>query len=172
MLAELGAGLAVLAATWAGQTLAWALARRVRLLESLEHGLLLLEGEIGSGRTPLPEACRQVAALVGAPWDHFWLRVAQEVEPPACRPPDQAWRLGVEELGRRMGLTPEDRAALTRLGDRLGSWDGAEQARLLERTRHQLGVHRAKAQERWEREARLWRFAGFSAGALVVLILY
>src|SRR5690606_36681687 len=98
------------------------------------------------GLTPLPEACRQVAALVGAPWDHFRLRVAQEVEPPACRPTDQAWRLGVEELGRRMGLTPEDRAALTRLGDRLGSWDGAEQARLLEPTRYQLGVHLVTAQ--------------------------
>ncbi|HEY8531955.1 MAG TPA: stage III sporulation protein AB [Limnochorda sp.] len=171
-MAELGAGLSVLAATLAGQTLAWALARRVRLLEVMEHSLVLLEGEIAYGRTPLPEACRLVAARVGPPWDRFWLRVAQEVEPPACLPPTQAWRLGVEELGRRTGLTPEDRAALIRLGDRLGSSDVREQAQLLELTRRQLARHREAAERRWEREARLWRFAGFSAGALVVLILY
>ncbi|BAS28436.1 stage III sporulation protein AB [Limnochorda pilosa] len=171
-MAEFGAGLAVLASTLAGQTLSWALSRRVRLLEAMEHGLALLEGEISYGQTPLPEACRRVAAQVGAPWDRFWVRVAAELGPPACRLPREAWLLGVDDLDRRAGLTPEDRVAIARLGDRLGVSDSRDQVRLLELTRRRLADHRRAAERRWEREARLWPFAGFSAGALVVLILY
>ena len=70
-----------------------------------------------------------------------------------------------------LGLTGPALLALEELGDVLGRYDGEEQRAALARTRAELGRALEQAREESERQGRMYRALGLTAGAMLAILL-
>ena len=81
----------------------------------------------------------------------------------------QLWREAVADTP--LDLTGGERLALEELGDVLGRYDGEEQRSALARTRAELSRALEQAREETEKQGRMYRALGLTAGALLAILL-
>lgn len=173
MTAGAGAALGVVVA------LRWS--ERPRRLSGLRSALALLETEMAVGRTPLPQAAERVAALASeGKAAEFFGRLAGHLQ--AGMPAEQAWGEAAAHLAEadpvarllapRVEREAEaDLEAFIFLGHVIGTSDLADQLKHLGLARERLAGRERQAAEEAARLAPLCRYAGLSAGLLLVLLL-
>jgi len=161
----LGAILLFLGATGAGLEGTRRLTARMRTLEDLLHALALMEGELGSRLTPMPELLTLLAKETSPTVRGFFARCGALL---GSKPFGTVW----EESISTLHIKNEERRALAALGPILGRYDGESQRQALRRCREELEVCLDQAKGDRERLGRLYTTLGVSAGALLVILLF
>ncbi|MCL5676368.1 MAG: stage III sporulation protein AB [Firmicutes bacterium] len=167
----LGSALVLLSSGYLGLQMASAYRRRPRELAALRSGLQLLETEIVYGATPLPAALRQVAAGLDGTAGELFQKAGQTLSRGRGITGGEGWSRALGEVYPYSALTPEDLGALRLLGVSLGASDRADQVKHLALCRERLAHLEEQAKDRDRRYSRVWSYAGFLTGLLVVLVL-
>ena len=168
MLRLLGAALLVAGCGGLGFSAAGRLARRVGVLRALLGALEGMERELSFRLTPMPELLER-AAESPPPAGELFARCRARLDELGERPLSQLWRESVEDTP--LGLTGPALLALEELGDVLGRYDGEEQRAALARTRAELGRALEQAREESEKQGRMYRALGLTAGAMLAILL-
>lgn len=171
MFKVLGAILVISACTLLGFEVANKYKLRPLQLRALRSMLNLLEAEIVYASTPLPLALEKVARHASAPLNSLFLKAREELLAGDGLTAGEAWLKAVDSMQGTMHLDEEDLNILREFGAGLGGSDKEEQIKNLQLTKELLKQQEWKADERRNKNERMWRTMGFLTGMAIVLIL-
>ncbi|MGE5551827.1 MAG: hypothetical protein ACM3ZC_15045 [Bacteroidota bacterium] len=139
-----------------------------RLVTALQH----LESDISFAALPLLAALRRVAATLGGVEGAFFTAAAEEIGACDGRPLASAWLAALNRYKLEMLLAPDEVDALAQLGTVLGGSDREDQLKHLALAKTTLARHHAEAEAGAVKAKRVWRYLGFTFGAMIVILLY
>lgn len=151
----------------------WYRMRYVGRLENLREcsrAVSILRGEIAYGRTPLPEACREVEIRVCGICRTFFRRVGERLEKDAAST-GEIWQTTAQELFSPMQMQPQEREEWIRLGSTLGYLDAAMQLRTLDLYLQRLQTSIDQAEKDRPGRTRMYPLLGTFGGVLICLVL-
>ena len=172
MLRIVGALLVMAGSGGFGLLFANGLADRAATLRRLVTALQHLESDINFATLPLLMALRRVAATVGGVEGAFFAAAAEEIGASEGRPLAAAWLTALNRHKLDMLLAPGEVDALAQLGTVLGGSDREDQLKHLALAKATLTQYHTEAEARAEKTKRVWRYLGFTLGALIVVLLY
>lgn len=167
----IGAMLLVGSSTIIGFMMAERLNERSRLLRSLIRLLNILKTEIGFHTGLLAEVFQRAAQVIHEPKMTGPLeKIAQNIGFGSDFAIEQLWDdfINNPEMG---ALLKEDIAVLKELGVYFGSTDRKDQIEKIETARQRLEINLEEADLVRMKQARLYRYFGFAAGAAIVCLL-
>ncbi len=172
MLRFLGALLVVAGAGGFGYLIAGSIDEHAATLRRLIAALQHLESDITFASVPLLTALRNAARAGGGTVGAFLAAVADQTARNDGQPLARTWHevLGVHKAD--LLLTPAEVEVLERLGMVLGGSDREDQQKHLAMAQATLGQCSAEADGTARRTKRVWRYLGFTLGALAVVVLY
>ncbi|MGE5652834.1 MAG: stage III sporulation protein SpoIIIAB [Bacillota bacterium] len=144
---------------------------RPRQLGQLRAALQLLETEISYAATPLPKAMRRVAASQSGPVELLFSQTASVLDARVGYSAREAWSMALQEFFQHSSLLVRDREILEQFGQNLGSSDRSDQLKHLRLVMVRLEQEEQQGQLDEQRNVRLWRYAGFLVGLMVVIVL-
>lgn len=169
MLRLAGALLLAVGAAWPGFSAAGRLSRRVTLLETLLAAVERMEREIAFSLTPLPRLFSDLAEECPPPAGAFFACCRDGLEELRTCPLARLWLRALEETLPE--LEGRGRAALAELGSSLGRYDGDSQRRALARAEEELLRALEEARGERDKQGRVYRVLGVTAGAFLVILL-
>ncbi len=143
---------------------------RLTNLRECQRALTILRGEIQYGRTPLPEACREVERRIRGAGQLFFRQVAGKL----CEgkaPVEQIWQESAEEIFSSMQMKTQEREEWIRLGSTLGYLDVEMQLRSLDLYLQHLQTSIDQASAECRSRTRLYPLLGTFCGVLICLVL-
>jgi len=163
-------GVCILAgcAAWTGFRAARELRRREKTLGELEQGLELLSRELGLSAAPMDELLAKLAKKTAGAARQLFQGAGEALQKLDVQSFSQGWGVVV---GNLPGLEQDAREALTRLGQVLGSYGGAEQREAIDAARRELGQLRERARAEWRRMGKVYQALGLSGGAFFLILL-
>ena len=168
MLRLLGAALLAGGCGGLGFAAARGLARRAENLRVLLAALEGMERELSFRLAPMPELLER-AAESPPPVGELFARCRAGLDELGERPLSRLWREAV--AAPPLGLDGPARLALEELGDVLGRYGGEDQRAALDRVRGELARALERAVEETERQGRVYRALGLTAGAVLAILL-
>ncbi len=165
----LGAALILAACLGAGAVYALAKRQRMETLQGLWGALGLMEGELETRLSPLPELVRLAAAEAQGQAGAFLDSLSGRLDRLGEAEFAQLWREAAEE--QLSALNPEEREEICRLGLVLGRYELEKQLAALGACRAILRTGLDEAVLRYPGEKRLGLGLGAAAGALLVIAL-
>ena len=168
MLRLAGAALLVAGCGGLGFSAAPELARRAEVLRLLLGALEGMERELAFRLAPMPELLAR-AAETPPPVGELFRRCLAGLPELGEQPLSQLWRRAVAETP--LSLEGPALLALEELGDVLGRYGGEEQRAALARAREELGRALELARLAAERQGRMYRALGLTAGAFLAILL-
>jgi stage III sporulation protein AB len=166
----IAAGLILFSTGAMGLTLAGSFSQRVKNLRDLIAFVQVLESEIQFARTTLPSVIHAQTMQYSGDIGSFLHILSTRLQAGTGERFGAIWEEALGSLAAN-GLPKSILEDLHHLGDVLGTSDVVEQAKHLKILLHRLEQALQVAQEELEKQARLWRYLGFSAGLLIVLLL-
>jgi stage III sporulation protein AB len=143
---------------------------RVVQLTNLRLSLNFLEKEISCTRTPLTRALLKTAAFADWPVNCLYRQAAGKLNQKHMTA-HEAWNYGIDSLSLHSDLKNGDLELLRSAGPQLGMSDITEQRKFLDLLQEELAIQIEKARGEAESARRIWTYAGFIAGAMVVLLI-
>ncbi|MFC5701063.1 stage III sporulation protein SpoIIIAB [Cohnella faecalis] len=171
MIKLIGAALVLFAGTMIGYLQAARFAARPRQIRQLTHALQRLETEIGYGQTPLPEALKRMAHLLGPPLTGIFDRIADELAGGAGNTVRESWEAAINAGWSSTAMKSAERDALLRLGATLGASGREDQLKHVRLAMLQLQTEETTAREEQQRYEKLSRSLGMLGAALVVILM-
>lgn len=168
MLHGLGAALAALGCTALGLQMAGRLRARVRALEEVGQGLLLLEQELELNQTPLPQLMAGLEVRTSGSARALYGACRQVLDRLEQTPFSEGWRQVLEQLPV---LGEEGRRVLAPLGDTLGRYESPAQVRAVAAARARLAELEQHCRQEAGRLGRVYSMMGLSGGAFLVILL-
>ncbi len=168
MVRGLGAALLAAGCAWVGFRAAAGLLGRVRALEDMAAGLLLLEQELELDSPPLPLLLERLSERVRGPAAALFAQCRAGLDRLDEEEFSAQWRRFVLE---RRELGEEGQRCLLPLGDTLGRCGGAAQQRAVEAAIRRLDGAIAGAREEARQQRTLYQALGLSGGAFLVILL-
>lgn len=141
-------------------------------LRALQTALALLATEITYTATPLPEALAAVGRHVSPAVGRFAVHVAEQLRTDPRPAAADAWRRAVSAQKGRWALTAEDEAVLLDLAPAIGRSFADDQEKHLRLALTRLARRQEEAEAAAKDLVRLWRYGGWCAAALLILLLY
>ncbi len=147
--------------------------RRCNNLKMLQKAMMILEGEISYGRTPLPDAFYEMSRRTEQSVSQFFLAISQRMEKKG-KNMDEIWSEALGEVfgsSNRTELSEEDWHDLEELGNTLGYLDCQMQLQSLAlyRKRLEQSIQMCEAQK--EKRTRLYPALGTIGGMMLCLLL-
>jgi len=148
------------------------LKKHCSFLQDLLLAVELLETEIQFRQNPLPVAFEEVEKAL-KPQDVSLLfgKAAAYLKNNPEQLPAVGWAYGVEEIAGIVPLNSLLKECLISFGQGLGMSDRSSQVRLFEVLKTQIREALEQAQNKRQKEERMWQYLGFAAGAGLVLLL-
>lgn len=143
---------------------------RLANLRECQRALSVLRGEIQYGRTPLPEACREVEARIHGVCRQFFRNTADKLEQGAGSV-EEVWRENTALLFSSMQMGTKDREEWMRVGSTLGYLDVEMQLRTMDLYLQRLQTSIEQADRECRNRIRLYPLLGTFGGALICLVL-
>lgn len=154
-----------------GLVIARNLSLRPLELRQVQNGLKMLETEILYGLTPLPEALLRVSAQINYPIDKLFFQSSESLKNGEGLTASEAWEISLEELEKESSLLKEDIDILISFGKGLGGSDRDEQTKHLKLVQDHLKNAEFKAEKLKEANQKIYKYLGFSFGAIIALVL-
>jgi len=146
------------------------LRRRVQVLEAMLTALELMEGEIVTLLTPLPDVIARLAAMEQLAVQPLFQRMEALLPDLGEVPFSVLWERAIAESG--LPFSADERRCLLQLGESLGRFDAEVQATALSRCMQMLERFREEARSRAEVDGRLYRGLGLSGGLLLAILFF
>ena len=172
MLRLLGALFVLAGAGGLGHLMACGLEEHAAVLRRFVAALQHLESDIVFASLPLPLALRRAAQTMSGGVGAFLEEVSTTLVQSDGKPLAATWKAVLGRHAPELLLETAEIEVLEGLGAALGGSDREDQAKHLALARTTLQGYSAEAQTRAEKGKRIWRYLGFSAGALAVILLY
>jgi stage III sporulation protein AB len=144
--------------------------RRVAQLNHLRLSLNFLAKEITCTNTPLTRALANTALFTEGPVGSLFRETADQLSQRDMTA-REAWNVGIKQLLHCSDLKKNDCDLLKSAGFQLGMSDTLEQGKFLNLLQEQIAVQIEKARLEAHTARRIWTYAGFLAGAMIVLLL-
>lgn len=144
--------------------------RRVVQLVNLRLSLNFMEKEITCTHTPLTRALLKTAAFTEWPVNCLYKEAAGKLNKKNMTA-GEAWSHGINRLALISDLNNLDLDLLKSAGPQLGMSDTMEQRKFLNLMQEEIAFQIEKARREAESAKRIWTYAGFIAGAMIVLLL-
>lgn len=145
-------------------------ARRVNQLISLRLSLNFLDKEITCTHTTLPHALARTAGFTEWPVSCLYRETTANLNRKNMTAAE-AWACGTDKLMKSSDLNDSDVELLQSAGPQLGMSDTMEQHKFLTLIQEEIAVQIEKARQEADTARRIWTYAGFIAGAMIVLLL-
>ncbi|SMB94797.1 stage III sporulation protein AB [Desulfonispora thiosulfatigenes DSM 11270] len=140
-------------------------------LRQVQNGLKMLETEILYGLTPLPEALSRVSNQISFPINKLFSQSSNYLKNGEGLTAGEAWEISLNELEQESSLLAEDIEILISFGKGLGGSDRDEQTKHLKLVQDHLKNAEFKAEKIKETNQKVYKYLGFSFGAVIALIL-
>jgi stage III sporulation protein AB len=143
---------------------------RYRNLQELLKAMTVLEGEIGTMRTPLPDALFQVSERTGGITAAFFQGVANSL---ADGQGEFAgiWKCKLGDTVSAAQLREQDKNALEELGNMLGYLDVEMQMQSIRLCKRRLETGIKELENEKEKQSKLYPVLGTMAGVLLCILI-
>lgn len=165
-----GAILIILGAGTGGVLMARALRERVINLQQFVRGFQMLKVEIGYGLCPLETAFRRIASTLGQGVGDFFEAVSKNIQ--ECGNVQEAWSETILKFKDELALSESDWVAVESISPFLGVTDLEHQIKVFHEAAERLKVQEDEAEHKAVTNERVFRYAGFALGVMLVLVLY
>lgn len=159
-----------------GSSIGWIMANmyssRVKELKELQLALSILETEISYGRTILPEALKQTAAILSQSLADLFYKTGEELKDSKKQSFDEIWLNRIEKYKSKSYLLKEDLEILKNWGHQLGCSDLENQINVNQLAIKRLEQHEKIASEIARKKVKVLRYAGVLISLMLIIIFY
>lgn len=145
--------------------------RRVKQLNELERAINQLESEIEYTHTPLPEALYSVAQKSGAPISKLLNKASDLLYSNKVETVYEAFNICIKDENINLDLKPQDINLVLDLSKSLGESDIEGHKRIFSLTISNLKKNIKIAETEMNSNVKMYRYLGFSIGAMLVIVL-
>lgn len=167
----LGSCLVVLGTTLWGYRYSEGLEKHVQQLKELELLVLNLQSEVMYLYSPLPTAFENIAIKTKNEIGEIFQRIANILKLNKVDTVYEAFNEVIEENRDELYLCQEDYDILLSLSKNLGDLDRDSQSNIFELSNNTLKKHIKDAEEKSEKNKKLYKYLGFSFGAIIVIMM-
>jgi stage III sporulation protein AB len=171
MLKVIGSILILLGTTLAGFICGERLKKRVQQLNEIERSVIQLQSEITYVYTPLPEAFIKVAEKSKQPINHIFKNVSQDLIGNRVENVYEAFNGALYKNKDKLYLNNEDIEIILDLTKSLGESDIDGQNNIFSLTLSNLKKQIKIAEMLKNKNLKMYRYLGFTIGAMMVIIL-
>lgn len=161
----------VVACAYTGFFIGVIMQRRKNILLQLEGCAMQLRALVRHQRTPLPEALEKIGNGKNGPVGDMFRCMSRQMLEYGGTPTEQIWQANVEDYLHNSALEKEDRLALIRLGESIGSVDSRLQEEILEVYINQVGKTIGELSEEIKKKTGFYRMMGLLTGVFVSIVL-
>ena len=147
------------------------LRRRVAAADDMLLALSLMQSEIASRRTPLPEIIADLADNPNATLRVVFSGLTRRLREQNGLSLSYLWRANLRACRAEVGLGEIECAILCDAANYLGRYDAAEQRAGLQQVSRRLTAARKAAADELGSKGGLYRTCGIAAGILIILVL-
>lgn len=167
----IGAILVVSATTLVGFAFAAKEKYRLRELEEIERGILLMKNQISYLGTPLAALLEQISWKTEGVAGQAFQDIAVKMEERQGDSAEEIWESTWLEVGKRSYLTAVDLEELTAFGRTLGFLEKEQQEGSIDMLMHYLQEKQERIKKRLDKNGRLYYSMGVLSGLLLVITL-
>lgn len=167
----LGCLMILCASTGIGFTYGEGLKRRVKELNEVQRCVHQLQNEIIYTHTPLPEAIMNVSIKSITPIKEVFKEISDLLEANEVDNVYEAFSNILKNKKDKMNLKKEDINTLLDLSKTLGESDIDGQKRMFSLTLENIKKQIKSSEESMNKNIKMYRYLGFSLGAMLVIIL-
>jgi stage III sporulation protein AB len=169
MIKIIGCLLILGASTIAGFVFSESFKRRLKQLNEIERAIGQLENEIEYTYTPLPEALESVAQKSELPISNVFLKASELLNSNNVETVYEAFNICFKE--ESVDLNPDDINVVLDLSKSLGNSDIEGHKKIFSLAKGNLKKRIALAEEAKSKNVKMYRYLGFSIGAMIVIVL-
>ncbi len=145
--------------------------RRVKELKELQRGIYVLKSEINFTHSLLPDALYKVYEKCEPPIGDIFLKVSQMLSTNEEKDVYSCFSQCLEERKKNLSLTKEDLGIFMDFTKSLGEMDIEGHNDMLTLTLDNLSKAVEQAEHNIDKNVKMYRYLGFSFGAMVGIIL-
>lgn len=171
MLKTIGCLLILGASTIGGFAYGEGFKKRVKQLNELERSLNQLQSEIEYTYTPLPEALKNVALKSNEPINDIFMEASKLLYSNEVETVHEAFIKSIEKKKLNLNLNKEDINIIVDLSKSLGESDVEGHKKVFSLTILNLKKKINEAEILMSKNLKMYRYLGFSIGAMIVIVL-
>ncbi|RKL64230.1 stage III sporulation protein AB [Thermoanaerobacteraceae bacterium SP2] len=145
---------------------------RPKILRNLQTAISMLETEINYGRSPLPEALKNIAEKCDKEVSELFMNTMKYLSERSGLTAGEAWEKALEAYAPNSNLNRGDFEILSAFGKYLGATDIQDQIKNIKLTLTHLRQQEVAALEERQKNEKLWRYLGVLSGIMIFLLLY
>ena len=169
MIKTIGCILIVAASTFGGFAYADGFKRRVKQLNEVERAINQLQNEIEYTYTPLPEALHNVSEKCEPPINEIFSKASQALYSNEVESVYDAFKKCLEDSN--ININKEDMNVILDLSKSLGESDIEGHKKIFSLSKSNLKKRISIAEDSMNKNVKMYRYLGFSLGAMLVIVL-
>lgn len=169
MIKTIGCLLILAASSFGGFAYADSFKKRVRQLNEIERAINQLQNEIEYTYTPLPEALYNVSEKCEAPINEIFSKASQALYSNEVESVYDAFKKCLENSN--LSINKEDMNVILDLSKSLGESDIEGHKKIFSLSKVNLKKRVSIAEESMNKNVKMYRYLGFSLGAMLVIVL-
>lgn len=171
MLKTIGCLLILSASTIGGFVYGELFKKRVKELNELERCITQLQSEIEYTYTPLPEALSNVALKSNEPIKDIFMKASKLLHSNKVETVHEAFIKSINDKRSNLSLKKEDINLILDLSKSLGESDIEGHKRMFSLSVNNLKKKISEAELLMNKNLKMYRYLGFSIGAMIVIVL-
>jgi stage III sporulation protein AB len=169
MIKTMGCLLILAASTFGGFAYAEGFKKRVKQLNELERAINQLQNEIEYTYTPLPEALHSVSEKCEAPVKEIFAKASQYLFLNEAESVYDAFKKCLEDSN--ISINKEDVNVILDLSKSLGESDIEGHKKIFSLAKNNIKKRISIAEDSMNKNVKMYRYLGFSLGAMLVIVL-
>lgn len=170
MLKIIGSILVMVSTSLLGYFYGELLKKRTRELKELQRAIGILKNEIMYAYTPLPYALEKIGLRLIEPIKSLFLSISKNLEENMSEGVYEAFYSNINLYKKSLNLNKEDIHILLNLSKSLGQWDVESQKNVFLITEEELKKQIEESEILTKKNSKMYRYLGFSIGAMIVII--